>query len=449
MMITALDLAKSYQTGAACPVANIDRLYANLEKAPHAFISLTKERAYAEAHASKERWQQGRPLSVFDGVPIAYKDLFDIAGTVTTAGAKVRVTADVASFDASCVATLSRMGLVCVGKTNLSEFAYSGLGLNPHFGTPPNVVNPEYIAGGSSSGSATVVASGLVPLSLGTDTAGSVRIPASFNGIVGFRASRHRYDKTGVFPLASSLDTVGSFAHSVLDCYLLDKLLYNQPSLAYLHQKTNKPLHNLNCPLVYDKAIIDLADESVQKAFYVWLDALHKKGISIIAKNITAVHDTLSCIETMGWLGSAEAYTLHEHILNSDQANELDARVRTRLLIAKDIKASTQIRLYQTRQILQNRLKSELGNVLFVMPTVSHTAPRLAPLEQDDEHFAKMNLKTLKLTMIGAFLDMPALNLPIGVDDQGLPIGVLLAGVSDNDKLILENGYWFDHFCEY
>lgn len=440
--LTALDLAKSYQNGTACPVATLDAIYANLDKAPYAFISLTQERAYAEATAAKVRWQAGRPLSVFDGVPIAYKDLFDIANTTTTAGAKVRQNAPTAKQDADCVARLSRMGLVCVGKTNLSEFAYSGLGLNPHFGTPTNVKNPKHIAGGSSSGSATVVASGLLPLALGTDTAGSVRIPAAFNGIIGFRASRHHYDKTGVFPLAESLDTVGTFARSVRDVWLLDGLLHNKPSLDWLDDP-NSPT-DFTRPIIYDRAIVALADESVQQAFYAWLDRLMQQGITIKSQHLNALHDTLACI-THQWLGSAEAYALHETLLNSSCANDLDPRVRTRLLLAKDIKASTQIRLYQARKVLQDKLKTELGDGLFAMPTVSHTAPELTPLEQDDDHFTKINLKTLKLTMLGAFLDMPALNIPIGTDTQDLPIGALLSSVANNDKLILDNGCLLDH----
>ncbi|UZA16910.1 GTP-binding protein [Moraxella bovis] len=186
--MTALDLAHAYATGDTCPIKVLDTLYEHIDDAPNAFISLTKELAYAQAQSAKIRWQRGNPLSIFDGIPIAYKDLFDIKQTITTAGAKLRMHAPPATQDAHVVSTLHHMGLTCVGKTNLSEFAYSGLGLNPHFGTPTNVTNPDHVAGGSSSGSATVVGHGIVPLAMGTDTAGSIRIPASFNGLVGFRA---------------------------------------------------------------------------------------------------------------------------------------------------------------------------------------------------------------------------------------------------------------------
>ncbi|UZA51468.1 amidase family protein [Moraxella bovis] len=234
--MTALDLAHAYATGDTCPIKVLDTLYEHIDDAPNAFISLTKELAYAQAQSAKIRWQRGNPLSIFDGIPIAYKDLFDIKQTITTAGAKLRMHAPPATQDAHVVSTLHHMGLTCVGKTNLSEFAYSGLGLNPHFGTPTNVTNPDHVAGGSSSGSATVVGHGIVPLAMGTDTAGSIRIPASFNGLVGFRASRQRYDKQGVFPLADSLDTLGPIAHDVIDCLLIDELeLLLEKGIKYDH----------------------------------------------------------------------------------------------------------------------------------------------------------------------------------------------------------------------
>lgn len=439
MKTTAHTLALSYATGKTTPVAVLDELYQNIDQAPHAFISLSKELAYSQAEASSRRWQLGVPLSVFDGVPMAYKDLFDIKGVITTAGAKLRKNAPPAASDAAAVARLHQMGLVAVGKTNLSEFAYSGLGLNPHFGTPPNVVNDKHIAGGSSSGSATVVGSGLAPLAMGTDTAGSIRIPSSFNGIVGFRASRHRYDKTGVFPLADSLDTIGPLARSSLDCLLIDKLLMGNPSGEFLQMgEVHRFIDKLNLPtLIYDNAIVSLADDEVQACFYRWVDRLTSLGIVVRERTVRAVHETLDCINTL-WLGSAEAYALHECLLASPQADELDRRVKKRLLLAKDIKASTQIRLYQTRQRLHKELAYELGKQMFIMPTVAHTAPKLAPLEADDEYFFDVNAKTLKLTMIGSFLDMPAISLPIGTDGQGLPIGALISGADGCDDVVLQ-----------
>lgn len=448
MKITAYQLAVAYATGNSCPIKVIDRLYEQINDASYAFISLTKDLAYMQAEAAKDRWQRGSPLSIFDGVPIAYKDLFDIKHTITTAGARVRLHSAPATQDAHCVSTLHRMGLICVGKTNLSEFAYSGLGLNPHFGTPTNVVNPSHVAGGSSSGSATVVGHGIVPLAMGTDTAGSIRIPASFNGLVGFRASCERYNKQGVFPLADSLDTIGPIAHDVLDCLLMDNLLNNKPSLDwlgvdYLIEFTRSQAIPT---LVFDPEIVALADDDVQGCFNQWVDKLVKVGFPVIAEKIGVLHDTLMCINEH-WLGSAEAYALHEDLLNGPEADLLDGRVRARLMLAKNIKASTQIRLYARRITYQRALVGELGNRLLIMPTVIHTAPMLDKLEADDDYFAQINTQTLRLTMIGSFLDMPSLSLPIGTDRQGLPVGALLAGVAGGDKQVLVAGHLMENCC--
>lgn len=202
--LDATALASAFAERRSDPVQVLEHALEQAARSEHVFISLCSARARREAEAAAARWRDGQPLSLFDGVPLAWKDLFDVAGSVTTAAAEVRRDAPPALLDAHCVGRLSRAGMVSVGKTNLSEFAYSGLGLNPHFGTP---INPHSdaqprIPGGSSAGSAVAVATGIVPIAMGTDTAGSIRIPAAFNGLVGFRSSSRRYSRDGVFPLA-------------------------------------------------------------------------------------------------------------------------------------------------------------------------------------------------------------------------------------------------------
>lgn len=223
----ATALAEAFAQGRTDPVQVLEQALELAEVTPHVFISLCPARARREAEAAAARWRDGQPLSLFDGVPLAWKDLFDVAGTITTAAAQVRRDAPPANVDAPSVRQLCRAGLVSLGKTNLSEFAYSGLGLNPHFGTP---INPHSdaqprIPGGSSAGSAVAVAAGIVPIAMGTDTAGSIRIPAAFNGLVGYRATSRRYDRDGVFPLAHSLDSLGPLTRSVRDAWVVDGLL--------------------------------------------------------------------------------------------------------------------------------------------------------------------------------------------------------------------------------
>ena len=184
------------------------------------FTCLLEARALAEAHASRARWHAGQPLGPLDGVPVVWKDLFDVAGTPTTAASALRRNAPPAGQDAATVSALAAAGAVSIGKTGLTEFAYSGLGLNPHFGTPRNrrSTDAHRSPGGSSSGSAVAVDAGMALIGMGTDTGGSVRIPAAFNGLVGFKPSIGRLDSTGVFPLSATLDVIGPMAKTVQDC---------------------------------------------------------------------------------------------------------------------------------------------------------------------------------------------------------------------------------------
>ena len=196
------------------------------------FILVTRKRALEEAAASRKRHREGRAAGPLDGVPIAWKDLVDMAGERTTAGSALYAESPPKEKDAPIVANLAAAGMVALGKTNLSEFAFSALGLNPHFGTPRNPRDPATprIAGGSSSGAAVAVAGGLAPCAIGSDTGGSIRAPASFCGIVGFKTSEGRIDKQGVFPLSRTLDTIGPMAHTVEDCVLIDMALRGQSS---------------------------------------------------------------------------------------------------------------------------------------------------------------------------------------------------------------------------
>src|ERR1700734_2241832 len=196
------------------------------------FILVTRQRPLKKAKRSRKRHHEGRAAGPRDGVPIAWKDLVDMAGERTTAGSALYADSPPRERDAPIVENLDAAGMVALGKTNLSEFAFSALGLNPHFGTPRNPRDPgtPRIAGGSSSGAAVAVAGGLAPCAIGSDTGGSIRAPASFCGVVGFKTSEGRIDKQGVFPLSRTLDTIGPMAHTVEDCVLIDMALRGQSS---------------------------------------------------------------------------------------------------------------------------------------------------------------------------------------------------------------------------
>ncbi|PMY34763.1 amidase [Pseudomonas chlororaphis subsp. aurantiaca] len=432
----ATALAEAFALGRTDPVQVLEQALELAEATPHVFISLCPARARREAEAAAARWRDGQPLSLFDGVPLAWKDLFDVAGTITTAAAQVRRDAPPANVDAPSVRQLCRAGLVSLGKTNLSEFAYSGLGLNPHFGTP---INPHSdaqprIPGGSSAGSAVAVAAGIVPIAMGTDTAGSIRIPAAFNGLVGYRATSRRYDRDGVFPLAHSLDSLGPLTRSVRDAWVVDGLLRGG-------DPRQLPLPR---PLAGQRFWVDLqvlddrhTEVAVRANLLVAIERLQLAGAVVVQRPLHGLQVTLQLIQEQGWLGAAEAFALHQPLLDSEYAEQLDPRVRRRLENARQMPASQLLRLYEARRQLQQQVQDELDGALLITPTVAHVAPPLAPLENDDELFARTNLATLRLTMPGSFLDMPGVALPSGRDAQGLPTGLLLSLPQGEDTQLL------------
>ncbi|PAU78264.1 amidase [Halomonas salipaludis] len=427
-------LADAFRRGSLTPSAWLQQLWPRIHATRHVFTHLTPTRAEQEAAAATQRWREGRPMSPFDGVPMAWKDLFDVAGTVTTAGAEVHRQAAPAPRDATLVAQAARAGLVCVGKTNLSELAYSGLGLNPHFGTPtlPCGNRPARVPGGSSSGSAIAVAQGLVPIAMGTDTAGSIRVPAAFNGLVGFRPSQGRYAGAGVFPLAHSFDCPGPLASSVADVVTLDALLSGRRRAL-----PTTPLTQLH--LVVDQSLLDdlavstVVRDHLERA----LSQLTAAGAKLERRPTTTFKRAVEHITEAGWLGGVEAFALHRTLLDSVNAKRLDPRIRQRLEGAREFDAERIESLQRQRQRLTDALCDELGGVLLVTPTVGHVAPPLAPLECDDNLFFATNAATLRLTMPGSLMGMPGISLPCGRDAQGLASGLLLSGPSGSDERVL------------
>ena len=428
-MSDATSMAEDFASGRSDPVQALEQALDQASRSASVFISLTAERARREAEASAARWRAGQPLSGFDGVPVAWKDLFDVAGSVTTAGAAYRRNAPAALLDAPSVGLLCRAGMVSIGKTNLSELAYSGLGLNPHFGTPhnPHGTDQPRIPGGSSSGSAVAVAAGIVPIAMGTDTAGSIRIPAALNGVVGYRSSSRRYSRDGVFPLARSLDSLGPLTRSVRDALAIDDLLHGRTQT-----HSARSLKGQRFVLAQQDV-----EPAVRNNLLSAVAQLKAQGALIEERECPTFQATLDLIKHHGWLGAFEAFALHQTLLDSADAEQLDPRVRRRLEAARALPASQLIHLTDARCRLQQQLLDDLDGAILITPTVAHVAPALAPLENDDDLFVNTNLATLRLTMPGSLLDMPGVTLPSGRDAQGLPTGLLLSAPTGEDARLL------------
>lgn len=419
------ELTQHYRSGETTPLEVVERSLAVAAATPAVFTSVLAAQAREEAKSSTLRWQRGQPLSELDGVPIAWKDLIDLQGVPTTAG-RLGVTAPAAA-DAELVRQARQAGLVSIGKTNLSELAYSGLGLNPHYGTPVHPDFPGHVPGGSSSGAAIALACGAVPLSVGTDTGGSIRIPAAFNGLVGFRPTIGRYAMDGVKPLAPTFDTVGPLACRVEDILAFDRVFARHHSPA-----------GRGPALVYDPDF--LAEQQLQpqvwEGFLAAVETLRERDLKVEARPLHAWRGAVQLIAQEGWPGAVEAYRTHQALLSSPAAADLDPRVRTRLLSVRDKTLADLTRILAQRAELMVQLVTELPGVMLT-PAVAITAPRLDDVRHDDT-FARVNLDTLRLTMPGSLLDQPGLSVPAGRTPEGQPLGLLLSAAQGNDALALQ-----------
>lgn len=401
------------------------------------FIRVLRDRALVAAKASARRYREGRSLGPLDGVPVSWKDLFDIAGVTTTAGSALLRNAPPATADATAVANLAAAGMVPLGKVNMSEFAYSGLGLNPHYGTPrnPHGRDRHRAPGGSSSGSGVSVASGLAPCSIGSDTGGSVRIPASFNGIVGYKSSEGRIAKSGVFPLSETLDTVGPLARSVEDCVLLDMALRG----AVTSGVRRADMSSLRI-VVATNVVQDALDDAVGANFETSLSRLAVAGARIERRPLPLLEEVLQATREHGSITAAEAYDVHRQRVDGPDATRIDRRVVARILGGKRMSAFDLLRLQQMRARLSRALSAALDGALLAMPTTAITAPPVEPLDADDELFHATNLKALRNTMIGNILGVCALALPSGIDADGMPTSIMLNAPGAADEMLLSYG---------
>jgi aspartyl-tRNA(Asn)/glutamyl-tRNA(Gln) amidotransferase subunit A len=397
------------------------------------FILITHKRALEEAEASRKRHREGRAAGPLDGVPIAWKDLVDMAGERTSAGSALHADSPPKASDAPIVANLAVAGMVALGKTNLSEFAFSALGLNPHFGTPRNPRDPATprIAGGSSSGAAVAVAGGLAPCAIGSDTGGSIRAPASFCGIVGFKTSEGRIDKRGVFPLSRTLDTIGPMAHTVEDCVLIDMALRGQSSTPV------RPMDLRGVEFVVpDKTGIDDAEAAVAANLEAALKQLAGAGARVTSRPIPEIGAMRALSAQFGSMVAIEAYAEHRAIFDSADAQRMDQRVVKRALGGR-VPERDALNLQRGREELIAALTDELKGGVLVLPATPMTAPAIDALERDDEHFRVTNLRAIHYTFLGNLFRMCGLALPSGTDAAGLPTGVqFLAPGGDDDRLL-------------
>lgn len=388
--------------------------------------------ALQQADAADALLQSKSSAAPLLGLPISVKDLFDVAGDVTTAGSVVLADAPPASADAAIVARLKAAGAVLIGRTNMTEFAYSGLGLNPHYGTPANPWKREErrIPGGSSSGAAISVADGMAAAAIGTDTGGSVRIPAALCGLTGFKPTARRVPMDGTLPLARSLDSIGPLAPTVDCCMQLDAVLSGDAC----EPAQTLDVSTLHLAVLQGYVLGDL-DDATASAFQDALAALQNAGASLRPVSFTG----LDRIPFSNQTAAAEAYAWHRHLLASS-SHRYDPHVAARILHGAGMLAADFLDLMQARrEIIREAGTVFAGFDAFLMPTTPIIAPRIQDLEASDDAYFQANGQVLRNTSIINFLDGCALSIPCHRAGEA-PVGLMVAGLQNTDARLLRVG---------
>ena len=399
------------------------------------FTAHAGDKAIAAARASDALRAAGAARSPLEGLPISVKDLFDIAGETTRAGSIVLTGAPPAARHATIVARLLAAGAVLVGRTNMTEFAYSGLGLNPHYGTPKNPYDRATgrIPGGSSSGAAVSVTDGMAAAAIGTDTGGSVRIPAALCGLAGFKPTARRVPARGTLPLSSSLDSIGPLAPSVACCALVDAVLSGDERDA----PAPAELRGLRLA-VPTTLVLEGVDKTVAAAFRAALSALSAAGATVTEIAVPEFADLLQ-INAQGGLPGAEAWAWHRAMIARDGAR-YDPRVRLRIERGAAMSAADYVDVLRAREAWTASVEARIAPFdALVLPTVPVVAPPIAPLVADDALYGAANVLILRNSTLINFLDGCALSVPCHAPGTA-PVGLMIAGAGGSDRRILATG---------
>ena len=429
------ELAAGRTTAVALAEAALARARDPAGEGARVFTALGTERALAAARASDLLRAAGVVRSPLEGIPVSIKDLFDVAGEVTTAGSAVLRDAAPAARSAPVVERLIAAGAVIVGRTNMTEFAFSGLGLNPHHGTPANPWDrgARRIPGGSSSGAAVSVTDGMAAVAIGSDTGGSVRIPSALCGLAGFKPTQRRVPTEGALPLSTSLDSIGPLAASVRCCVLTDAVLAGQPPVP----PPARALRDARLA-VPDTVVLDGLEPPVAAAFEAALARLSAAGACI--RHIAVPEfDELGRLHARGTLAGAEAWAWHRHLL-ARRAAEYDPRVGLRLQGGAQMSAADYIDLLAARRrwIAQVEARAA-GFDALLLPTVPVLAPRIDALQASDEAYFAANALILRNPTLINFLDGCALSLPCQAPGAA-PVGLMLAAAGGQDHALLGLG---------
>ena len=425
----AADLAAGRSSSRELVEAALDRIADPMGEGSRTFTRTYADAARAAAEAQDKLRGAGYVASPLAGLPVSIKDLFDVAGEVTLAGSTALDDQPPAACDAPIVARLRAAGAVIVGKTNMTEFAFSGVGINPHYGTPGNPYDRGRVPGGSSAGAPVSVADGQAIVAIGTDTGGSVRIPAALCGVVGFKPTAERISRDRATPLSTTLDSIGPLANSVACCAIADAVMAGEAVVA----PEAAPVAGLRLGVPQTFMLDDL-EPAVANAFAAACSALSRAGAFVTDLPLTEFAE-YPRISDRGLLVNSEAFAWHEELL-ARRGNEYDPRVRSRIEFGRDVSAAAYIRLCAARADWIARVDVQTaGFDALIMPTVAITAPPITAFADDREYF-RLNALILRNTAVINFLDRCAATLPIQPPGTA-PVGLMIVGGHGADRRLL------------
>ncbi|MER8463721.1 amidase [Mesorhizobium sp. M1396] len=395
------------------------------------FTKLYAEAARAAADASDARKRAGVTLGPLDGTIVSIKDLFDIAGEATTAGSLMLKTAAPALRDAAIVGRLRQAGAVIIGKTNMTEFAFTAIGDNQHFGTPGNAVDASRIPGGSSSGAGVSVGEGTSEISIGSDTGGSIRIPASLNGVVGFKPTARRVPLTGAFPLSATLDSIGPLAQTVAQCAAADAMMAGEVPTALA------PIALAGLRIGIPRGILfEETEGAVVTAFDQCLGKIEQTGARVADLSIDDLLGEMRAATKRGSIAAMEGAEIHADWLATGASVPVDPHVSGPLARAAMLPTPVYIRAMRRRAALAAAMDERLASVdVLALPTTPVMAPTIVSMTEDAELRDHTEGLLLRNTQVANQFDLCAISLPM--PGSALPAGLMLVARNGHDRRLL------------
>lgn len=425
--MTATDLGRGIEAGDICPLALTETYLAAIDAHPEGdriYSAVTHDRAVQEATAAKARAEKGKRLSLLDGVPISWKDLFDSAGTKTEAGSAL-LKGRVPDTDAVVLRNATSAGLVCVGKTHMSELAFSGLGLNPITATPPNINDNSAVPGGSSSGAAASVAFGLAACGIGSDTGGSVRIPSAWNDLVGLKTTSGRVSLGGVVPLCARFDTVGPLSRSVEDCAHVLSALEGKP----MSDLADEPLSGMRFGALQTLALDDIRD-APRAAYQNAIARLQSAGAKVEPFEAPEVAEAMPM---SGILFTSEAYGTWGEVIEASP-DKMFAPILERFRSGKDFLAADYVAAWNRLNALRDSWNTRVaGYDAVLLPTAPILPPDAERLMTDERYYVTENILALRNTRVGNLMGLCGVSLPTGVPS----CGIMLLGKPFEEEALL------------